>query len=59
LTLWLRSSSEVPANTAPETIVGPFASVREAEEWAEQHPRAGGYCVAQELTAVEEVSSEG
>jgi hypothetical protein len=40
-----------PANTAPETIVGPFASMSEAEEWATTHPRDGGYSVAQELTA--------
>jgi hypothetical protein len=39
-----------PANTAPETIVGPFASMSEAEEWATTHPREGGYSVAQELT---------
>lgn len=43
-----------PANTAPDAIVGPFASMREAEQWAQQHPRPGGYCVAQELTAADE-----
>lgn len=35
---------------APETIVGPFPSVTEAEEWAQSHPRDNGYCMAQELT---------
>jgi hypothetical protein len=39
-----------PANTAPESIVGPFASRAEAEEWAAAHPRPGGYSVAEELT---------
>jgi len=39
-----------PANTAPETIVGPFASITEAEAWATAHPRHGGYSVAKELT---------
>ena len=39
-----------PANTAPESIVGPFASLAEAEGWALAHPREGGYCVAEELT---------
>jgi hypothetical protein len=43
-----------PANAAPETIIGPFASLREAEEWAQQHQRPDGYCVAQELTAAAE-----
>jgi hypothetical protein len=37
-----------PANTAPDAIVGPFASLADAEEWARAHPR-DGYCVAQEL----------
>jgi hypothetical protein len=40
-----------PANTAPETIVGPFVSMTEAEEWATTHPRQGGYSVAMELSA--------
>jgi len=40
-----------PANTAPDLIVGPFATVAAATEWAERHPRDGGYSVAQELTA--------
>jgi len=40
-----------PANTAPDSIVGPFASVEEAEDWARSHPRDGGYSVAQELSA--------
>jgi hypothetical protein len=39
-----------PADTAPERIVGPFVTVGEATEWAESHPRPGGYSVAQELT---------
>jgi hypothetical protein len=39
-----------PANTAPERIVGPFATVDEATAWARDHPRPGGYSVAQELT---------
>jgi hypothetical protein len=40
-----------PANTAPESIVGPFATMADAEEWATAHPRDGGYSVAEELTA--------
>lgn len=44
-----------PANTAPDIIVGPFATVATATEWAERHPRAGGYSVAQELTASDEL----
>jgi hypothetical protein len=43
-----------PANSAPEAIIGPFDSLRDAEDWAVQHPRAGGYSVAQELTTVAE-----
>jgi hypothetical protein len=39
-----------PANSAPERILGPFASIDEATEWARRHPRDGGYSVAQELT---------
>ena len=39
-----------PANTAPERIIGPFGSADEATAWALQHPRPGGYSVAQELT---------
>jgi hypothetical protein len=39
-----------PANTAPECIVGPFVSLAEAEDWARDHPREGGYCVAEALT---------
>jgi hypothetical protein len=39
-----------PANTAPESIVGPFPSMTEAEDWARAHPREGGYRVAQALT---------
>jgi len=39
-----------PANSAPEAIVGPFPSMDVAAEWAEAHPRPGGYSVAQELT---------
>lgn len=40
-----------PANTAPERIIGPFATADEAAEWARRHPRDGGYSVAQELTS--------
>ena len=43
-----------PANTAPEVIVGPFDSLTDAETWALEHPRPGGYSVAQELTAAAE-----
>jgi len=43
-----------PANSAPEVIIGPFDSLRDAEDWAREHPRAGGYSVAQELTAASE-----
>jgi hypothetical protein len=39
-----------PANTAPEWIVGPFATTDEATAWARSHPRPDGYSVAQELT---------
>jgi hypothetical protein len=45
-----------PANTAPETIVGPFSSLAKADEWARAHPREGGYCVAEELTEPAEFS---
>lgn len=45
-----------PANTAPERIVGPFASLDEAEEWAQSHPRQGGYCVAEVLTDPAEIA---
>jgi hypothetical protein len=44
-----------PANTAPDLIIGPFATVATAAEWAERHPRDGGYSVAQELTASDEL----
>jgi hypothetical protein len=40
-----------PANSAPERIIGPFPTVEAATDWAQRHPRAGGYSVAQELTA--------
>jgi hypothetical protein len=43
-----------PANSAPESIVGPFAGLQEAQEWAEAHPRDGGYSVAQELIGIDE-----
>jgi hypothetical protein len=39
-----------PANTAPERIIGPFGTADEATTWARDHPRRGGYSVAQELT---------
>ncbi len=42
-----------PADTAPESIIGPFDTLAAAEVWAEAHPRQGGYCVAQELTSPE------
>lgn len=44
-----------PANTAPDLIVGPFASSVEAAEWARHHQRDGGYSVAQDLTAPQEL----
>jgi hypothetical protein len=44
-----------PANTAPEAIVGPFDSLGEAERWSRDHPRHGGYCVAEELTAPDDL----
>jgi catechol 2,3-dioxygenase-like lactoylglutathione lyase family enzyme len=47
-----------PANSAPEEILGPFATIDEAEEWAELHPREGGYCVAEHLTSPREGASE-
>jgi hypothetical protein len=47
-----------PANSAPERIVGPFATIDEAGDWARKHPRDGGYSVAQELTDTES-SPEG
>jgi hypothetical protein len=46
-----------PANSAPESIVGPFPSPSTAETWAEAHPREGGYSVAQELTPPEPLSA--
>jgi hypothetical protein len=39
-----------PANTAPERIIGPFATADEATTWARNNPRPGGYSVAHELT---------
>jgi hypothetical protein len=39
-----------PSNAAPESIVGPFSSMDEAVQWAQEHPRDGGYSVAQEIT---------
>jgi hypothetical protein len=44
-----------PANSAPERIVGPFATEAEAWEWALGHPRQDGYSVAQELTAPRDI----
>jgi len=41
-----------PANSAPNSIVGPFATMQEAEAWAEEHQRADGYSVAQELAVL-------
>jgi hypothetical protein len=40
-----------PSNAAPEEIIGPFASMDEAEAWAELNPRVDGYSVAHELLA--------
>lgn len=42
-----------PANTAPESIVGPFETLSAAEAWAQSHPHPGGYSVAEELTSPE------
>jgi hypothetical protein len=47
-----------PANTAPDAIVGPFASMHDAEQWAAQHLRPDGYSVAQELVAADEFSGD-
>jgi hypothetical protein len=47
-----------PANSAPEIIIGPFHSLGEAEDWAREHPRAGGYSVAQELTTASEFPAD-
>ncbi len=47
-----------PANTAPEGIIGPFASMYAAEQWAEHNPRTDGYCVAQELVPADECSGD-
>lgn len=46
-----------PANTAPEAIVGPFDTLDEAEQWSQDHPRHGGYSVAEELTSPDNVHS--
>jgi hypothetical protein len=46
-----------PANSAPKVIIGPFGSLRDAENWAIEHPRAGGYSVAQELTTAAEFAA--
>ncbi len=40
-----------PASSAPERIVGPFDTLQEADDRARNHPRDGGYCVAEALTA--------
>jgi hypothetical protein len=40
-----------PANSAPERIVGPFAGMDEATEWADRHQRPDGYSIAQALSA--------
>jgi hypothetical protein len=42
-----------PANTEPARIIGPFATMAEATDWAERHPYEGGYSVAQDLTAAD------
>lgn len=44
-------------DTAPEVIIGPFDSLRDAENWALEHPRSGGYSVAQELTTAAEFTA--
>jgi len=46
-----------PANSAPEIIIGPFDSLRDAEDWARDHPRGGGYSVAQQLTTASEFAA--
>ena len=48
-----------PANSAPERILGPFASIEQATEWARDHPREGGYSVAQELTEADDLAADG
>jgi hypothetical protein len=45
-----------PANSAPETIIGPFGSMSEARQWAAEHARADGYCIAQELIDITDFS---
>jgi hypothetical protein len=40
-----------PAKTAPDTIIGPFETMGEADAWATEHQRPGDYCVAQDLTS--------
>jgi hypothetical protein len=47
-----------PANSAPEVIIGPFGSLGEAENWAIEHPRPGGYSVAQELTTAADFAAD-
>jgi hypothetical protein len=42
-----------PANTEPARIIGPFATMGEATDWAEGHPYTGGYSVAMQLTAAD------
>jgi hypothetical protein len=48
-----------PANTAPEAIFGPFASMAEATEWAASHPRPDGYAVAEALVDPDLLADEG
>lgn len=45
-----------PAKTAPDTIIGPFETMGEADAWAAEHPRPGGYSVAQGLTAPDDAA---
>ena len=44
-----------PANTAPEAIVGPFGTLGEAEQWSQDHPRHGGYSVAEEVMSPDDI----
>ena len=47
-----------PTNSAPETALEPFASVADAEQWGQQHPRPDGYYVAQELVTEDEFEGD-
>jgi hypothetical protein len=45
-----------PAHSAPDLVIGPFATVGEAADWARRHPRHAGYSAAQELTDPDDVA---